>query len=200
MKLKNTEYLQIKERKKGKRIGLLAGLSVTTLCLFYVAENNKEYASMDTTMNSEYNYYASIYLDALNEIANFSFDKNFVDIYRNGKFLYKDYEYSIDDLYVTKATDGNTYIVEAGEDNDFFTQKEIEVIKPIALKKSTLFWNAYQNKVFHDKNINLEEMLWKQYLQNWDGKKHQKVPELLAEDITKEQYAKELKERQNQKR
>ena len=199
MKLKNTEQTSIKKRKKGKYVAFVAGISISTLTLLFIEEQRMN-THQETTINSEFNHYSGIYKNVLLQMDDTQFDKKFIDIYKNGNFLYKGKEYDIDSLYATKAKDGNNYIVEAGEDYDFFTKKKIDPIKPIALKKTTLFWNAYQDNVFHKKEIVPEDHLLDSYLQEWDGLKHQKVPERLAEDLTRKEYQESLTERQNQKR
>ena len=107
MKLKNTSSnLTIKSKKAGKRILITSGVFITSLFILFSSKEkeqsieNSKSVTEESTIDSEFNKYSTIYLDILKNIDYKEFDPNFVNIYKNGVINYKDQEYSINELFL----------------------------------------------------------------------------------------------------
>lgn len=140
----------------------------------------------------EYSFYHKTYNEALSSLNDDDFDKNFEDIYYNGKFIINDIEYNIKQVYITRLDDGSVHLYKAGDNrkdiitNQTFTGKYEKIC---CFRNSSVFYDLYSSNVFNSNEIKLDSSNLVQ-INNWDDNSHYKTKNMMAEKITKEAYGK----------
>ncbi len=183
MKIINTEKMKIKEIIKGSTIMLTNSILMSSLLFNYVkADVNEE----DICYSEKYE---AIYDEQLSSINEEQIDEEFTTIYENEKIIIDEEEIELDKLYIKKLTDGSVFIT-----NDLYLLKNLltnEVIIGVdwtdicLFKESSVFYKLYQDNLLkNNESISKEKIL--EYIKDWDGEKHYKTADLIAEKETKE--------------
>lgn len=174
---------KIKNKNTKKMVILAGGIVVFSLAgsIKFKQKNTEEYI----------NYYSHFYLESINRTDDV-FDQKFVNIYNKEDIAIGNKTYKLNSLYLIKNSDDKVYLKVAGEDNiDILTnesfgrnRKEI-----CAFRDSSLFYVLYQNGILKQNGIeNPNEFI--NIINTWDGEKHDKTKELLAEKRASEEYRK----------
>lgn len=197
MKIKNTEHSKkIKNKNYGKRIIIMSGIIITTLLSAYIKnsknEAREEINKIESTMDSEYNKYTSIYQNVVANLDDETFDSNFVALYNNPNIMLQidEKKYNLDEVYLKKLEDGSYHLIKAGENKiDLLSNENLDIgISKGKLKDASFFYQMYQDGIFNSDNIIIDKVLFQQYIDSWDRKIHEEVPGLKAKVETDEIY------------
>ena len=156
---------------------------------FIEASNNKRKKHGEG--QERYNYYYSIYFDTIKKLDKDSFDKNFIDIYKNGIYFINNKNYNVKDIYITKLDDGSVHLYKAGNNNeDILIDQSFSGKKQYicCFRESSVFLELYKNGIIADKNIDLHSPEIKNYINEWNGLRHYAIPELEADRIAKNSF------------
>lgn len=188
--MKNTEKkVNIKQKNILRNKVFIGGVGVFALLSGITINKLK---SNDIIEGEEkYGYYSSIYLSSIQNLDLDYFDNDFIRLYKKDKYLIGNKEYLSSSVYIVKNKDASVYLIKAGENTtDILTDQEKEYDREsiCLFKDSTVFYNMYANGLI-DKEMKLDPVQIQSYIQKWDGKKHDKTPELYAEKKASEAFA-----------
>lgn len=184
----NKKYKIIKNNSINKKY-IIGGVLVTTLFISCAKPNNikKEY----DLGQEQYNYYSTEYMNAINNMNESEFDNNFINIYKNGTYTINNQKYEINTIYISKLKDGSVHIYKAGENNyDIINSNEFYEKKKVVccFRDSSVFFKLYEDGVFTNENIEIDNQILQDYINEWDSTKHTKLPELKADSEASKKY------------
>lgn len=197
MKIKNTEQsIKIKSKNYGKRITIMSGIIITTLFSNYTKNSKneiiKENKRIESTMDSEYNKYTNIYQNVVLNLDDKYFDSKFLALYNNLNMTLQidEKKYSLDEVYLKELEDGSYHLIKAGENKiDLLSNENLDIgTSKGKLKDASFFYQMYKDGILNFENINIDKVLFQQYIDSWDGKIHEEVPGLKAKMKTDEIY------------
>ena len=182
MKIINTKKMKINKIIKGSTLMLTNSILISSLFMNYVkADINEE----DLCYTESYEILCQ---NIMEEITDEEIDEEFSKIYDNEQIIIDDKEIELDKLYIKQLTDGTVYLT-----NDLYLAQDILTDKVIVggkwtnlclFKESSVFYNLYEDKLLkNNESISKEDIL--NYIKDWDGKKHYKTKDLIAQKEAK---------------
>ena len=182
MKIINTEKMKINKIIKGSTLMLTNSILISSLLINHVKANTIEEDLCYTES------YEILYQNIMEEISDEEIDEEFAKIYDNEQIIIDDKEIGLDKLYIKQLTDGTVYLT-----NDLYLAQDIltgnvivggEWTNLCLFKESSVFYNLYEDKLLKNKeSISKEDIL--NYIKDWDGEKHYKTKDLIAEKEAK---------------
>ena len=183
MKIINTEKMKINKIIKGSTLMLTNSILISSLLINHVKANTIEEDLCYTES------YEILYQNIMEEISDEEIDEEFAKIYDNEQIVIDNKEIGLDKLYIKQLSDGTVYLT-----NDLYLVQDILTDKAIVggewtnlclFKESSVFYNLYEDKLLkNNESISKEDIL--KYIKDWDGEKHYKTKDLIAEKEAKE--------------
>ena len=198
MDLKNTDkkYSIVSKNNRQRRI-IAGGLAATSLFLLLASSNISKKQVNSTNEQTEYyenydgyNYYNSIHLNVLNNMDDSQFDESFIDIYDNGKYIINGNKYDVNEIYISKLEDDSVHLYKAGDNNtDVLSGENLssKKVKSCCFRDSSIFESLYRSGCFVNKQALINSNISK-LLNSWNGEKHLKTPQLMANKEASEAY------------
>ena len=185
MKIINTEKMKIKEIIKGSTMMLTNSILISSLLFNYV-KADVDVSEEDICYTEKYE---ALYEEQFSNISDEEIDEEFTKIYENENIIIDDEEIKLNNLYIKKLKDGSVFIT-----NDLYLMKNLltnEVIIGVdwtdicLFKESSVFYNLYQDNLLkNNESISQEDIL--NYIKDWDGEKHYKTKDLIAQKEVEE--------------
>jgi len=186
MKIQNTEksYKIVKINEISTK-NIIEGIVAFSLLESWINFHLKKMENEQKFKEGEamHGYYSIAYINALKQLNVKDYDEAFIDIYKNGHFNIDGTEYGIAELYLSETQDGNIYLIKAGENKTDilsktdFNSKRLTIVD---LRDSSIFYKMYKAGIIKDKEIKLTIEQLKEYINEWDKKRHYEIPELKA--------------------
>ncbi len=182
MKIINTKKMKINKIIKGSTLMLTNSILISSLLINHVKANTIE---EDLCYTESYEILCQ---NIMEEIPDEEIDEEFAKIYDNEQIIIDDKEIGLDKLYIKQLTDGTVYLT-----NDLYLAQDIltgnvivggEWTNLCLFKESSVFYNLYEDKLLkNNESISKEDIL--KYIKDWDGEKHYKTKDLIAEKEAK---------------
>ena len=182
MKIINTKKMKINKIIKGSTLMLTNSILISSLLMNYVKADTSE---EDLCYTESYEILCQ---NIMEEIPDEEIDEEFAKIYDNEQIIIDDKEIGLDKLYIKQLTDETVYLT-----NDLYLAQDIltgnvivggEWTNLCLFKESSVFYNLYEDKLLKNKeSISKEDIL--NYIKDWDGEKHYKTKDLIAEKEAK---------------
>ena len=182
MKIINTKKMKINKIIKGSTLMLTNSILISSLLMNYVKADTSE---EDLCYTESYEILCQ---NIMEEIPDEEIDEEFAKIYDNEQIIIDDKEIGLDKLYIKQLTDGTVYLT-----NNLYLAQDIltgnvivggEWTNLCLFKESSVFYNLYEDKLLKNKeSISKEDIL--NYIKDWDGEKHYKTKDLIAEKEAK---------------
>ncbi|MBQ9011681.1 MAG: hypothetical protein IJ093_03430 [Bacilli bacterium] len=136
----------------------------------------------NVNQESEYQQFSHQYLQTLQKMDYNEYDANFINIYKNGKYVIDGKTYDVSELYLVVMDDLQNHIIKAGDNFDIISGEILQENKTriICLRDTSIFFDLYQKGIISSENIFIDKDTLKQYVDSWDGQKQYMVPELAA--------------------
>lgn len=190
MKLNNT---QEKRKIIRKNVPLnkivIGGVVVFSLATVLFSANQMKPKILDS---EEYGYYSTHYIENLHNITPDNYDSAFNEIYKNVSYSYDGNTYSGSAIYIISYDDGSVHLVDSNNrTHDLLTNEELTTKRKyvVPFKESSIFYELYESGIIQDENIQLSST-YSDMIRSWDGKKHYKTVDLVAEKETRAEYQK----------
>lgn len=202
--IKNTkESKKIVKEKKNKMIKIKTGIIVSSL---FLALSQNVYANTIENIDEEIESYSieSDYLfeEILDSLNKEEFDEKLMDIIDNGVLIYDNQEYEVKTLQLKQQENGNSYLtcyynptrdILSGEDIGYNWENLSQ------FGNSTIFYQMYDEGIITSKEIKVEKNTLQKYINEWDGKEHNKTPFLKAKEEMMKLEEQQEKIRENKK-
>ena len=182
MKIINTKKMKINKIIKGSTLMLTNSILISSLLMNYVKADTSE---EDLCYTESYEILCQ---NIMEEIPDEEIYEEFAKIYDNEQIIIDDKEIGLDKLYIKQLTDGTVYLT-----NDLYLAQDIltgnvivggEWTNLCLFKESSVFYNLYEDKLLkNNESISKEDIL--NYIKDWDGEKHYKTKDLIAEKEAK---------------
>lgn len=182
MKIINTKKMKINKIIKGSTLMLTNSILISSLLMNYVKADTSE---EDLCYTESYEILCQ---NIMEEIPDEEIDEEFAKIYDNEQIIIDDKEIGLDKLYIKQLTDETVYLT-----NDLYLAQDIltgnvivggEWTNLCLFKESSVFYNLYEDKLLkNNESISKEDIL--NYIKDWDGEKHYKTKDLIAEKEAK---------------
>lgn len=166
---------------------LIGGVVTFSLATVLFSANQMKPEILDS---EEYGFYSTHYIENLHNINPDDYDSKFDEIYKNVSYSYDDNTYSGLAIYIISYDDGSVHLVDSDNrkydllTNEVLTAKRKNVVP---FKESSIFYELYESGIIEDENVQLSSA-YSDMISRWDGKKHYKTVDLVAERETSAEY------------
>lgn len=190
MKLNNTQEKRKIIRKNVPLKEVIAGgLVIFSLAAVVFSANQMKSEILDS---EEYGFYSTHYIENLHNINPADYDSKFGEIYENVSYSYDGKTYSGLAIYIISYDDGSVHLVDSNNRaHDLLTNEELTAKRKhvVPFKESSIFYELYESGIIQDENVQLSSS-YSDMISRWDGKKHYKTVDLVAERETSAEYQK----------
>lgn len=179
--MKNTDRVyEIKEIINSGKSLYINGVVVTSLMVSL--SHLSGVSDLDDKGHVLYGKYWSEYSRQLGNM-NYSFDIDFSNLYKNGKYVIDGKEYDVKELYLVTLDDDSMCLVKAGINYDIINKREFDNKKKdfVCLRDTKIFYDLFKDGYIDDNKIKIDIMTLKKYIDSWDGSMQYEIPELIAE-------------------
>ena len=164
-----------------------SGIFVFSLATLVFSANKLNYKILDS---EEYGFYSVHYLENLDNVKLEDYDYNFNQIYDNVTYKCNKKNYSGMSIYIVSYDDGTVHLIDSdNRKKDLITNEPIigKRTKIMPFKQSSVFYDLYSLGVIKDENVILSSD-YLNVIAGWNGEKHYKTIDLVAERETSLQY------------
>lgn len=167
-----------KINENGKKF-IVGGAMVTSLMLSFVHASG--FSDLNDKGHILYGKYWSEFSRQMEKMDG-SFDINFSNLYKSGKYDIDGIEYDVKELYLVTLDDGSRCVVKAGENYDILNRKSFDNVKEdfVCLRDTKIFYDLFKDGYVYQNKVKVSSDILLSYVNLWNGEMQYETAELAS--------------------